>query len=303
MKLGLIELLFQAPLTDQDKPLFQSHVELAKAVIDAEKGFQSKKQENVCAFISQVLSRGPNRRRLSPNLRNSILAAVQSKLSESANHREVLEQFEVAFRDLEDPGSVELPLDAKDEFDALISEAKKAKTHFITTFQPAESMHESTRAAELRQELVDNLQMNISASDNLTVREKRYIFNLPKGEVAVNFWRELAIFLVRSVKLENATDMLLRWDDDDDPPLQVYTQNPAHCVLPHVVYNPELTPTNSSSGFVFFYHGSSRISVARMSMQAIFKWYETIYLPSITYPGKFGRDRVPFGATGIAEKK
>lgn len=308
MKLGLIELLFHAPLGKDNLPLFQNHTQLTKAVMAAGLGYQNKKFESVSAFLSQAIrGRGASKRRPSQKLKESIRIAVEKRLSPTLNHQEIMSQFDLAFRALENPGLVELPIDAKDEFEALVQESKNANTHYISTFMPAESMTKSLRAAELRHELVENLNLNNGELDeSLSEPKKHYIFNLPrdkgkmdKHDIAINFWQGFYTFLSEELKMQNALEILNRWDEEDNAPLQVYVQEPVLCTFPSVVYNPELTLEELSSGFVFFYHGSSRISVARMSKPAIYKWYETIYLPSITSPTQYGRERFLFRRCNI----
>lgn len=303
MKLGLFELLFKAELSREEGPLFKSHTDLAKAVIAVKKGFEGKSNDNVRSFISQVFStKRMYKRKISPKLKNSILAAVKQRLSNSLNYQEVIDEFGKAFRDLDEPGSVELPLDAADEFDALLEDSEKAKLHYITTYIPAESKKDSIRAAELRLQLLRRVGLIDEGSEDISLNQKvQYIFNFPKYEIAKLFWQQIIASRDVGSNNSNVIDKLLDWDKNDNSPLMVYIQDPVYCVFPCVVYNPELSPPYST-GYIFYYHHGSRISVARIPGEAIVKWQELIYLPSITDSSKFGRKRVLFSESKIKGK-
>ena len=291
MRLGLFELLFRAPMDKGGNPLFASQADLAEAVMAVEGGGfdrPDKKASSVKAFINQVLK---GKRPLSPNLQKCILHAVDERLSASAHRDEVGVQLEQAFCALKDPNNVELPLDDYEEFEVLKEQAERATTHFITTYRPAEQTRPneafSTRAEQLRESLAINLGI-ANTSRNGMRPHCRYIFNLPNESIARAFWTMLIKWLeVKSI--QNPFELLEQIGRSPDPALQVYVQDPHLCVLPTVVYDPEL---DRRAGFVLFYHGTNRVSVARMSRDALSRWYETIYLPSTCEPEKFHRRRL-----------
>lgn len=285
MRRDLLGILFHADLGRDGQPLFKSQTDLARAVMDVKGGgFGDRKEGSVRAFINQVLK---GDRPLSPNLRKCITEAVKERLVAGLDVSDVLTELEQAFVALRDPDRVELPLDDRDEFDALRSEGEKAHVHFITTFQPAE-LTDSTKAAELREQLAENLGLSADVESS-TEPGRQYIFNFPSEAVAMGFWSKLTEFLVYTKRIGDAADRLRRIEESPHPALQVFVQDPRLCVFPSVIYNPT-SPTRT--GFVLYYHGTNRVSIARMSADALHEWFHRVYLPVTEEPAKNHRIRV-----------
>jgi len=270
--MDIYEFLFSEPLGVDGGPLFRSQSELAEAIKTIPSGgFDNpdRSVDSIRNFINQVLNR---RRPPSPNLRKSIAAAVKARLGKGISEDDAINTLHNSFMVLQDPSlAPELPLDDTEEFDALEAAANKATVQYIFTYQPAEST-ESMKAVRLRNTLAEKLGFT---TDSNTSSSVQYVFHVHRDAEAIHFWRKLEEYLTQ-IKVTNVHERLLSADTDTHPRLSVWVTDAFLCAIPYVVFDPD---SPQAAGFVFFYHPQNRVSVARMSSDALAQWTQEIYRP------------------------
>lgn len=290
--MDLERLLFQEPLRADGRPLFDSQVDLALAVKNVPgTGFDrsDKQTDTVRAFINQVLR---TKRPMSPNLRSAIEGAVQERLSDQNQVTRILHELDLGFTALEKSRrSRHAPLDDAEEFDALESASEQAQVHFIVTYTPAEATL-SPKADRLRRQLVSNLDLVSPIKGGELRPMARYFFHFPDKSFGIDFWKKLERFLIDALAQPAAEvqDRLAKVEAAGY--LEVYELQPAFlCVFPCVVFDPE---SEGRTGFLLYYHGEQRVSVARIPPQALERWRDDVYLKICTGQKPFRRKRIRY---------
>lgn len=272
------DLLFREPLSSSRGPLFATRTDLAEAITKIRDGdFCGRKFESIRAFLSQVLkpANTPNGRPLSPSLRGAILEAAKLRLHSEIRFESFTEDLDFAFSKLK--SAPQEPLSLDNQFWKLEKEAKAAKIHFITTFEPAEST-DSRYAVDLKETMTETLGLT-GPREHLDENTVKYIFCLPNENIAHKLWKDLYMFLAYSKRNTDANDRLSFVNSVEKETLQVFTVRPEYCVYPSVIFDPD---SPAVRGFVLYYHsidGEQWASVASMSSQGLQHWRDNIYLP------------------------
>jgi hypothetical protein len=282
----LHDVLLVTPRDPHRRPLFHSQVDLATAVRGIQAaGFDKPEQSeaSVRNFINQVLN---HRRPVSRNLRKAILAAVRQRAASNPDLPHILEDLDVAFdAHTYDDSVTDALLTNKRLNEEIQRTSQNASEYCIITYKPAETIQSPT-AERLRDILLDNLGFNDEPDS-----PKRQVvcrFYVRDDVVALNLWNGIHMRLTH----RNSNDFRerLKMLDEEDR-LQVYVIDACYCLYPTLVFDPA-RPT--ASGFVFFYHGLTGVSICKMAQDALELWKEKIYFPLLYDRIKFPAERVRY---------
>jgi hypothetical protein len=299
----LQHLLFWPGAVIEGKRLFASRQELAQKIFELRSlSTGTVTAEKAINSIASNLSQTFNLKRgASVKLREEIAKAVEKAVEQKANRRvnkNVLKQLDEAFEQLKSSKVLIEALNSDKQFDALQRRGDVAKTHFVMSFEPAETKS-SSRARELTEVLLDRLKMrkpkrpskrgnrnSLPQADQPDI--SRYVFCVSNEPAARKL---LSAIYARSLEIdgdEGHAATALRTIDKSGR-LLVLLVPPALCAVPTVVYDPDRP---ERAGFVVIYHANDGISVAEMSGEVLHHWHNEVYLqlkPGGQYHGAIRR--------------
>ena len=283
------ELLFEQPLGQENRPLFESQTDLVRLITQTEGSeWTEKKFKSVRAFVNQVIN---GERKLSPSLKEAIFLVLPLRLGagqdEEAIRQQIEETFFTFFREKKQTKKYDryfAPKQAEsidsNDFYLLEKRGLVADTVLVTTRQP-ELLNNNNWARELKSQMLGKL--GVLPHDGTKAARYTYFFPPAKetDDKAFRFWKELFSFMKYERNLSDTENILSELNTTGR--LRIFEAPPLLCSFPIIIYDLD---TRSEVGFTVFDYvdkGLEKISTARIS-PAFLKWWKTDVYTQLAHP-------------------
>lgn len=269
------EAVFVARFRKGNKPLFESQIDLATAIIELpHSDYPNKNAVTVRSAVSQIFT---GERNLSKNLRSALFTVIGKRFDKKKYNFPKFEKLLIEkFR-----ANYEYRFETKRsglgdiDYKSLIDATKTAKELLITTLEPAE-LHKSELADRLKDELLQKT--NIVPSDAPSLIQGTYHFYFPDtqdGRIAKEFWLKLRSYAMEQydLKLPEINKKFEQANSGKEPKILTYLVSPKLALYPFIFLEYK---TIKIRGFCVSYIDQDP-SVAELSFDVVHTWKEHIF--------------------------
>jgi hypothetical protein len=266
------EAIFIARFAKDDKPLFESQLELANKIINHPGSeFKDKNIITVRSTLSQIFT---GERNLSKNLRNILFQVIEKRFDKKKFNFDqfeklLIEEFRIGYEE-----RLEIKRNGIGDIDykSLIERTKSATDFLITTLEPAE-LHKSELADRLKNELLEKTGIVPPSSDKvISAKYKFYLPNKQLGRVARQFWEELRKHAIKEYEMQpGEVDEKLKIANQKEI-IQTFLV-PVNIAMHPYVFIDFYPDKRKVRGFCVSYKNQIP-SVAELSLEVVYTWFE-----------------------------